>query len=138
MGLNDDIADGDEHLDEAESSDDERAGYPTFPVDGIGSRPSVSSLRHVSNAARGLGGNKTADGADERTKRNENRFELSRSSEIRKVENIYPIRTYYRTSVFRRISFRLKRTGHGRNLHGNRYGRGSNIQKRFVNIPVAY
>lgn len=46
MGLNDD---DDENLDAAESSDDERSGYPTLPVDGIGSRPSVSSLRHVSS-----------------------------------------------------------------------------------------
>jgi len=45
MGLNDN---DDENLDAAESSDDERSGYPTLPVDGIGSRPSVSSLRHVS------------------------------------------------------------------------------------------
>lgn len=45
MGLNDD---NDENLDAAESSDDERSGYPTLPVDGIGLRPSVSSLRHVS------------------------------------------------------------------------------------------
>ncbi|XP_060860305.1 uncharacterized protein LOC132937501 [Metopolophium dirhodum] len=43
MGLNDN---DDENLDAAESSDDERSGYPTLPVDGIGSRPSVSSLRH--------------------------------------------------------------------------------------------
>jgi len=46
MGLNDD---DDENLDAAESSDDERSGYPILPVDGIGSRPSVSSLRHVSS-----------------------------------------------------------------------------------------
>uniref|UniRef100_A0A2H8TFI4 Nephrin n=1 Tax=Melanaphis sacchari TaxID=742174 RepID=A0A2H8TFI4_9HEMI len=43
MGLNDD---DDENLNAAESSDDERSGYPTLPVDGIGSRPSASSLRH--------------------------------------------------------------------------------------------
>lgn len=47
MGLNDD--DDDENLEAAESSDDERAGYPTLPVDGISSRPSVNSLRHVSH-----------------------------------------------------------------------------------------
>lgn len=46
MGLNDN---DDENLDAAESSDDERSGYPTLPVDGIGLRPSVSSLRHVSS-----------------------------------------------------------------------------------------
>lgn len=45
MGLNDD---DDGSLEAAESSDDERAGYPTLPVDGIGSRPSINSLRHVS------------------------------------------------------------------------------------------
>lgn len=45
LGLNDDEGD---NPDDAESSDDERAGYPTLPVDGIGSRPSVNSLRHVS------------------------------------------------------------------------------------------
>lgn len=45
MGLNDD---DDENLNTAESSDDERSGYPTLPVDGIGSRPSAGSLRHVS------------------------------------------------------------------------------------------
>ncbi|XP_025417722.1 nephrin-like [Sipha flava] len=45
MGLNDD--DNDENLEAAESSDDERAGYPTLPVDGISSRPSVNSLRHA-------------------------------------------------------------------------------------------
>jgi len=45
MGLNDD---DDENLNAAESSDDERSGYPTLPVDGIGSRPSAGSLRHVS------------------------------------------------------------------------------------------
>lgn len=45
MGLNDD---DDENLNADESSDDERSGYPTLPVDGIGSRPSAGSLRHVS------------------------------------------------------------------------------------------
>lgn len=48
MGLNDED-DEDERMEAtAESSDDERAGYPTFPVDGIVSRPSANSLRHVS------------------------------------------------------------------------------------------
>lgn len=46
MGLNDDDDDG--NLEIAESSDDERAGYPTLPVEGISTRPSVNSLRHVS------------------------------------------------------------------------------------------
>lgn len=44
----DDDDDGGERPETAESSDDERAGYPTFPVDGVGSRPSVNSLRRVS------------------------------------------------------------------------------------------
>lgn len=48
-GLDDDDGGGDdERLETAESSDDERAGYPTFPADGVGSRPSVNSLRRVS------------------------------------------------------------------------------------------
>lgn len=46
MGLNDN---DDENFEVAESSDDERAGYPTFPVGSISSRPSVNSLRHVSH-----------------------------------------------------------------------------------------
>lgn len=48
--MNDDDDDDDDGNLEAvgESSDDERSGYPTLPVDGIGSRPSVNSLRHVS------------------------------------------------------------------------------------------
>lgn len=46
LGLNDE---DDENLGIAESSDDERAGYPTLPADGMDSRPSVNSLRHVSN-----------------------------------------------------------------------------------------
>lgn len=48
MGLNNDH--DDKNLEAADSSDDERAGYPTLPADGgiIGSRPSVNSLRHVS------------------------------------------------------------------------------------------
>lgn len=36
-------------MDDFETSEDERAvGYPTLPVDGLGSRPSINSLRHVS------------------------------------------------------------------------------------------
>lgn len=31
-----------------ESSDDERSGYPILSMDGIGSRPSINSLKHVS------------------------------------------------------------------------------------------
>lgn len=46
MALNDD--DDDENLEALESSDDERAGYPTLPAEGLGSRPSINSLRHVS------------------------------------------------------------------------------------------
>ncbi|VVC44609.1 Hypothetical protein CINCED_3A001155 [Cinara cedri] len=50
MILNDDDDDNDDkNLEAAESSDDERAGYPTLPVDGgiIGSRPVVNTLRRA-------------------------------------------------------------------------------------------